>query len=245
MSAILKLDFDFDSSRLTNELTILEGKLWLDHYNRRDFEGGWDVLPLRSVGGRTDSIYFVPGNATYSDTSFLEECSYLRQVIEMFQCPRRAARLMRLRPGSVIKEHRDDGLGFFDGRIRLHIPVVTNPDVDFILNGARVVMNPGECWYLDFSLPHSVANRGSTDRVHLVLDLLRNDWIERVFDRCGFDREQNVERERDKNIIPDNIELVIAALRKQDSPIVEELIRNLRADLSGDENTSLPPDRDD
>jgi mannose-6-phosphate isomerase-like protein (cupin superfamily) len=64
--------------------------------------------------------------------------------------------------------------------VRLHIPVVTNPEVEFVLNGVRVEMKEGECWYHNFNLPHRVANRGTVDRVHLVLDCVLNDWLREV-----------------------------------------------------------------
>jgi hypothetical protein len=38
-------------------------------------------------------------------------------------------------------------------------------------------MAPGEGWYLRLSDPHTVANRGDTDRVHLVIDARMNDWL--------------------------------------------------------------------
>jgi hypothetical protein len=91
---------------------------------------------------------------------------------------------MRLTPGSVIKEHVDTDLSFEDGTVRLHVPVVTNDAVDFRLNGTRVVMEAGSCWYLRLSEPHSVANRGSEDRVHLVIDAEANDWIAGVFEQA-------------------------------------------------------------
>ena len=69
--------------------------------------------------------------------------------------------------------------------MRLHIPVVTNDQVEFMLNRTRVVLEAGSCWYLRLSDPHSVANRGTEDRVHLVVDALVNDWIGRVFEEAA------------------------------------------------------------
>ena len=62
----------------------------------------------------------------------------------------------------------------------MHIPVVTNADVDFFLAGRQLEMKEGECWYLDLSLPHSVRNRGTTDRVHLVIDCEVNEWLRKL-----------------------------------------------------------------
>ena len=90
---------------------------------------------------------------------------------------------MRLAPGSVIKEHRDHDLSFEQGMVRIHIPVVTNEGVDFRLNGLRCVMPAGSSWYLRLSDPHSVANRGADDRVHLVIDAGVNDWVAALFER--------------------------------------------------------------
>jgi hypothetical protein len=91
---------------------------------------------------------------------------------------------MRLTAGSVIKEHHDVDLSFEDGIVRLHIPVVTNDAVDFRLNGTRVVMQAGSCWYLRLADPHSVVNRGVEDRVHLVIDAETNDWVAGVFEQA-------------------------------------------------------------
>ena len=39
-------------------------------------------------------------------------------------------------------------------------------------------MVAGECWYLNLSKPHRVHNRGATERMHLVLDCVVNDWLD-------------------------------------------------------------------
>jgi hypothetical protein len=94
----------------------------------------------------------------------------------------KSVRLLRLAPGSVIREHSDFDLGEELGEVRLHVPVVTNPNVEFYLAGKRVAMEAGECWYLDLSLPHRVQNRGASERVHLVVDCVLNDWLRHLID---------------------------------------------------------------
>ena len=107
----------------------------------------------------------------------LAACPYFRQVLDTFQAPLRAVRLMRLTPGSVIKEHTDLDLSFEEGTVRIHVPVVTNTGVEFYLNRSRVVLDAGSAWYLRLSDPHSVVNRGSSDRVHMVIDVEVNRWV--------------------------------------------------------------------
>ena len=84
---------------------------------------------------------------------------------------------MRLAPDSVIHEHLDYDLAAELGMARLHVPIVTNSRVDFRLNGARIDMTAGSVWYLRLTDPHSVVNAGNTARVHLVIDVIVNQWL--------------------------------------------------------------------
>ena len=90
-------------------------------------------------------------------------------------------RLLRLQAGSSIAEHRDYRLGYEDGEVRLHVPVVTDVGVAFFLAGVRVPMAAGECWYLNVNLPHRVENRSPIDRIHLVIDCVVNEWLAQIF----------------------------------------------------------------
>lgn len=175
-----KLPLQFDRSLLQANLAQLEQIAWTDHFVPQHYEGSWSVIPLRAPEGAQhpiQMIYSDPGGSSFVDTPWLAHCPYFQQVIATFQCRVDAVRLMKLTPGSVIKEHRDHDLAFEYGAARLHIPVTTNPDVAFILNGEPVVMQEGECWYLRLSDPHAVMNHGQTDRVHLVIDTQVNEWL--------------------------------------------------------------------
>jgi hypothetical protein len=120
------------------------------------------------------------------DTRLLARCPYFQHVLAAFQCPLLAVRLMKLSPGSIIKPHGDHDLSSDSDTVRFHVPVATNPDVDFRLNGERVILNEGECWYLRLSETHSVANRGQSDRIHLVLDAVVTPWVqERLQEASG------------------------------------------------------------
>lgn len=153
---------------------------WIAHYNQSDFEGNWSGVALRSSDGTASDLVVRP--LPYFDTPLLARCAYFREVLRAFSCPITAVRLLRLHPGSTIKEHCDPTLGFEDGEIRIHIPIQTSPDVHFFLDGHRVILNQGETWYLDLSRRHRIENRGHADRVHLVIDGLVNDWVRSLFD---------------------------------------------------------------
>lgn len=176
----LRLPLAFDPVRLRADLDALIDTPWTEHFVRQNYEGQWSVLPLRCTKGATHpimQIYSNPNATEYEDTALLAQSPYFQDVLAALHCPLQAVRLMRLTAGSVIKEHHDNDLEAESGSARLHIPIVTNPDVDFRLNGVRVILDPGSVWYLRLSDRHSVANRGSADRVHLVVDCLVNSWL--------------------------------------------------------------------
>ncbi len=181
----LQLPLSFDPVLLRRDLEILAATPWTAHFVRQNYEGDWSVIPLRCTAGETHPIrmiYSDPTATEFVDTPFLEPCVYFQAVIAAFVCEVRSVRLMRLTPSSVIKEHTDLDLGVESGTARIHIPVTTNPDVEFLLNRRRVEMAEGQAWYLRLGDPHAVANRGASDRVHLVLDLIANDWLMGFFE---------------------------------------------------------------
>ena len=181
----LQLPLSFDPVLLQRDLEILSATPWTAHFVQQNYEGDWSVIPLRCAAGETHPIrmiYSDPTATDFVDTPFLAGCGYFQTVIAAFACEVRSVRLMRLTSGSIIKEHTDVDLGVEDGTARIHIPVVTNPEVEFLLNHRRVEMNEGQAWYLRLNDPHAVANRGKADRVHLVLDLVANDWLMGFFE---------------------------------------------------------------
>lgn len=178
----LKLPFHFDAAILQQEVHVLSSMPWQPHYQVRHYEGEWTAIPLRSIEGRADDVIISPAaDPDYRDTVFLEQSPNLQKVLQTFQCPLQAVRLLKLNTGSIIKEHRDAELNFEKGEIRLHIPVLTHREVEFILDRERLTLQEGECWYMNFNLPHSISNPSPVDRVHLVIDALVNDWVKDLF----------------------------------------------------------------
>jgi len=176
----LKLSLRFDGDAMRGDLRRLEESTWIDHFVKDNYEGGWSVVPFRAPAGASHPVQMIYSNpsAEFVDTPLLERCPYFQRVLTALRCPLNAVRLMKLAAGSTIKPHRDHDLGIQYGKARLHVPVITNPQVEFWLNGEQVVMGEGECWYLDLSGLHSVINRSGIDRVHLVIDVDVNEWLE-------------------------------------------------------------------
>lgn len=186
-----RLPFRFDPELLRSDLRRAEQNPWVFHFNRPDYAGEWSGIALRSATGSADGIFSPPGCAAFRNTDVFERCRYFSRVIGTFECPIKAVRLLRLRAGSVILEHTDPDLRFAEGEMRVHVPVQTNPDVEFVVDGRRLVLNEGDCWYIDFSLPHRIHNRGATDRIHLVIDAEVNSWARSLVESAA---EETVDR---------------------------------------------------
>jgi len=160
---------------------LLSGK-WVDHVNRKDYTGDWDVLPLRCNAEHLDAHPILQGFSLESGEHWqnlpvLENCPALTRVINAFQCPVKAARLMRLKAGAHIKPHRDPELGIEYGEARLHIPIFTSDDILFLVNARPVPMAAGELWYINADQVHEVRNPGREDRINLVIDCVANEWL--------------------------------------------------------------------
>ncbi|NGM36098.1 aspartyl/asparaginyl beta-hydroxylase domain-containing protein [Methylobacterium sp. DB0501] len=169
----LRLPLAFDAAAMAADCAALAGGAWIDHFVRRNYDGDWSVIPLRAPADARHPIMMIqsdPAARDYVDTPFLDACPAIRAALAQFGSPLLSVRLMRLGPGSRIKEHRDPELSFEDGAVRLHVPVITHDGVAFRLNGRRVPMAAGTCWYLRLSDLHAVENPGPGERVHLVLD---------------------------------------------------------------------------
>jgi hypothetical protein len=181
----LRLPLTFDPGLLARDLDRLSSGQWIRHYVSQNYDGDWSVIPLRSPAGEIHPVRMINADPTarsFVDTALLEGCDYFRHVLDCFECPLGPARLMRLTPGSRIKEHTDIDLSFEDGKVRIHIPIATNDGVEFYLNESRVVLKAGSTWYLRLSDPHNVVNNGSADRVHMVIDASVNPWVEALFE---------------------------------------------------------------
>ena len=136
---------------------------------------------MRAAKNSHLAIYPDPTAEKFEETALMKRCTYIPEVLQNFQCELETVRFLRLGAGAKILEHRDYMLGFENGVTRIHVPILTNPQVEFRLAGEILQMKEGEAWYLNFNLPHSVENNGAEPRVHLVIDCLVNDWMREIF----------------------------------------------------------------
>ena len=81
------------------------------------------------------------------------------------------ATLVRLKAGSGIAAHRDMNFSLTHSH-RLHLPLITNDEVLFTVGNETRNLEEGRIYEINNRRVHSVANNGSEDRVHLILDFV-------------------------------------------------------------------------
>jgi hypothetical protein len=185
---------------VTNKLDQLVSH-YSEKYNKRN---SWSSCALRGYGGRTDFI-IKPAEMgkewkklnrdklswVITDTPIRKMLPELEPLIEQVPGVKHRIRIMRLAAGGIIRRHSDAidrDAGTANGKLlRIHVPICTNPGVTFTswnLDGGKIraQMREGEIWYLDTRKPHEVVNRGKTDRLHLVMDVVSSKSLLNLID---------------------------------------------------------------
>ncbi|MBV9450234.1 MAG: aspartyl/asparaginyl beta-hydroxylase domain-containing protein [Streptosporangiaceae bacterium] len=173
---VARLGPSFDPDRLLADLRCLSGKAWGGLKNETQAGAdaaqlGWQSLALRAIGGdaaRTDAGG--PGLGEFADTPLLAQTRYLAEVLASVPARLRGVRLLALRPGAHSPVHVDPACGLPWGTVRLHVPIVAQPQARLEIAGDAHIWQPGSFWYGDFTRPHQVINDGPGTRVHLVID---------------------------------------------------------------------------
>lgn len=221
----IKFPVVFDVKKLQEDLEKVIDKNWVDHYNTNDYSGKWTSIALMSKNGKSDAINaLLTADEKLMSTDILESCTYFKTILDGFLFEKTAVRLLQLAVGAEVKPHSDNCLGYEDGCFRLHIPIITNSEVEFILDGKRLIMNEGECWYIDANFIHSVANRGEQDRIHLVIDGIRNDWTDEMF----YKEAASDEFMKPVPVLSDEVKkLMIAELKMMNTETANKMIQDL------------------
>jgi hypothetical protein len=175
MRPVARRLLQFDPNRLATEYRRLEGYPWIRHPSSMLHDNAWFALPLFAVNGAMEKMIAKQGE--FRPTPVLLETQAFKQVIDFFQCPLKRVRLLLLKAGASIREHTDEPFYGDQETVNLHIPILTNPGVHFVVGGRQFHMQPGECWCIDTLQPHSVSNQGSADRIHLVMHCVVNPFI--------------------------------------------------------------------
>jgi len=176
----VRLPRTYDVDRLLSDLQILRDVKSAPQPGPYH-AGEWTGIALNSMGGKDSVFPSAAGMDRYQETDNLKRTPYFKEILDELACPKEVVRILFLPPGGYIKDHFDFHTSFQFGLLRLHIPIITDPGVAFVIDGERMDWKPGELWYGDFSKVHSVKNDSQIVRVHIVIDVQINDFLLSLF----------------------------------------------------------------
>ena len=169
----IRIPLLFDADRLAAEVAQFAAAEWRPHPQGHP---GNSALPFLAVNGDPNDDGVA---GPMRPTPFLARCPYLRQVLAALDTPLGRTRLMKLDARAEATAHVDINY-YWQQRVRVHIPIVTFPEVEFICGGASTHMAVGECWIFDTWRMHNVLNPAAQERIHLVIDTVGSDAFWRM-----------------------------------------------------------------
>jgi hypothetical protein len=219
----IRLPVRFDVDRLRAEIASLDPAAWAPHPNH--IAGNSSLRLISAGGGENDEV-----DGVMRPTPHLARLPYVRQVLASFGVVWSRSRLLRLDAGAVVPEHADINYHWFY-RVRVHIPIVTRPEVQFHCGGETVHMKAGEAWLFDNWRLHRVENPTPDERIHLVADTSGSasfwQFAGHAVVAGAADREHRFDAGRDGVPLTEQ-----SALRPVMSPgEVDYLVGDLRAEL--------------
>ncbi|MEO6185135.1 MAG: aspartyl/asparaginyl beta-hydroxylase domain-containing protein, partial [Steroidobacteraceae bacterium] len=157
-----QLPVQFDAARLRAEVAAIPPHAWVAHPN--GIAGNSAVRLISADGTESDGVH-----GQMLPTPWLRSAPYIRQILGSFGVVWSRSRLMRLAPGAEVPEHADINYHWHT-RVRMHVPVITRPEVRFHCGDEVVHMAPGQAWIFDNWRLHRVLNPTPEERIHLVAD---------------------------------------------------------------------------
>jgi hypothetical protein len=178
---------------------------WFDDYPFYS-DGSWSALSLRGFNpadptwGAKPSEMSKAWHAQHPEARNYRKCDWTVLADKLPACRNvinavswwpglERVRLLKMsgragKPGKLLRhtDVTDKAAGTRDGQIiRFHIPLVTTESVTMTAwnlagHEATVHLPLGSMWYLDARKPHAVTNASGIDRIHLVVDVLADQF---------------------------------------------------------------------
>lgn len=173
VSQLLRLE-DRALREMQREVSGLK-EAWTNVYS--DYHtGGWQTLSLWNRSSK-------PGDTVIEDcepveTSLLENMPVTRDVLRGLGFRYMWVRLAKLQVNAFMHEHRDYQELKNVRRLRLHLPIITNPFSSIVIDHTRVHLALGYVWKLNPIHRHAASNFGKEPRIHIIMDCYVDDALD-------------------------------------------------------------------
>ena len=161
-----RLSLTVDAAQVESEVAALPAHFWGSRGGRVGVHRPAQAVFLRGYAP-------AEGNLPIEDRDALALLPSLRALIhERMQAPAMRC-LLALLPGDAVITPHIDQAPYFSQTIRVHVPIVTHPQVWMYCGKSSFHMAPGEVWALNNSTLHAVWNADpDQSRIHMICDFL-------------------------------------------------------------------------
>lgn len=139
-------------------------------YQLKELNYGWNLK---------DKVKSTSPN-TFKTDGAREEVEYIYKKLEsLVEGKVVRCEVINMLPNSRIRTHKDTSDLLYVSR-RFHIPIITNKDCTFIVEEQSFHLQEANIYELNNRRYHSVQNFSDQNRVHLIIDVLPNEYIENI-----------------------------------------------------------------
>ncbi|KAF2108908.1 hypothetical protein BDV96DRAFT_503933 [Lophiotrema nucula] len=152
------------------------------HYD--DYQsGGWFTAVLYAPDAKDEGNEGTVRDGVAKPTTVAENLPCTRQFLDGLGLEYFTVRIARTDPDAWLWEHRDYiELNEDKKRLRLHIPLVSNPRAIMQFSQCSVHLAPGWLWKLDPMVSHAISNTSQESRTHIILDCYVNETLREMLD---------------------------------------------------------------
>lgn len=171
IGSCVRLPVTFDTGKLLEEFLSIDASLWGSRGGRVGVHVQAEAIFLRGYAP-------ADGNMPIEDRDVAASLPFTMQLIrQLLKAQPMRCLFAKLKPNGKVPIHIDNG-EYFEKTIRIHIPVITNPQAIMIADGQRFHMRVGEVWALNNSGTHGVLNENEKlARTHLICDYLPSEHL--------------------------------------------------------------------
>lgn len=169
-------------SKMIEEVKIAYKALpWREEYYEYQ-TSGWFTCTLQNPTGSCSDNVIIDGTAVM--TNLMSWFPALGKFIRSIKLDIMWIRLAAMKRGAGLWEHTDYAELEDRPRLRLHIPLLTNPDAVIVFPGQMLHMPIGYMWILNpKEIRHAAVNRGFNTRVHVIIDCYITQTLSYLIDR--------------------------------------------------------------
>lgn len=165
---------EFNITDIIHELSVLDSNLWnMTQYRQTMFTPHKQTKSIfvNDIDIMWDGVgYPIVKHPTSERLSNLTQ-TIITTLEKQFGGRVGKAVYINLPAGQNVSVHKDGGY-YLRSVHRFHIPIITNPSVEFFLNGEIINMRSGTCYEINNVNDHGVENKGDADRIHLMVDVI-------------------------------------------------------------------------